>query len=64
MFKPQDNFYSKYLLFFSFEFNLPFNLFKGFDLAAKWNLSFTLVNIRAQKSSFKIFTMCLSPIWF
>lgn len=64
MFKPQDNFYFKYLLFFSSEFNLPFKLFKGFDLAAKWNLSFSLVNIRAQNSSFKIFTMCFPPFGF
>ena len=47
MFKPRDKFYFKYLLFFSYELNLPFNLFKGFDLAAKWNLRFSLVNIRA-----------------
>lgn len=42
-FKPQDNFHFKYLLSFSYEFNLPFNLFKGFDLAAKWTLSFSLI---------------------
>lgn len=64
MFKPQDNFYFKYLLCFSHEFNLPFNLFKGFDHAAKRSWSFSLVNIRAQNSSFK-FLQCAFPlIWF
>lgn len=61
MFKPQANLYFKCLLSFSYEFNLPFNLFRGFDHAAKWNLNFCLVNIRARNSSFKFLTMCPSP---
>jgi hypothetical protein len=30
--KPEENFYFKYLLLFSYDFNLPFNFFKDFDL--------------------------------
>lgn len=64
IFKPWDNFYFKYLLFFNYKFNLPFNLFKGFDHAAEWDMSFFQLILGLRITPLKFLQCALPPFGF